>query len=144
MSHVYGEESCSNTKRNRSVLFPFFFRLYNFLCDVPGERVYEAYKRKIEEGRRKRVVNGTSRIGGYVSEGKQRTTVWRYITWIDILRFFIIKYIEGAKFLFWSVKSWCLRSKHTVPSRRTVFLDYFWLCDDWSEEDFDVGLARWK
>lgn len=133
-NHVYEKRVESLFKYEKGIaqfffLSTFFFRLYNFFCDVPGEseRASECthpYKRKIEAS-----VDGGWQEGGwvergeYISEGKaERTTGFaRYIIRIDILRFFfIIKYIEGAGFLFWSVKSWCLQSKHIVPAAGNI------------------------
>lgn len=55
----------------------------------------------------------------YITEGRKDYASKRYIIRIYSPSF-IIKYIEGAKFLFWSVKSWCLRSKH-IDLPRSLF-----------------------
>lgn len=78
MSHVYEEESCSNTKRNRSLLFSSFFFVYTtFLCDAgrvngAGECTHP-YKRKIEAEDEGGEETGcaSAEEGRYISQGKK-------------------------------------------------------------------------
>ena len=144
-NHVYEKRAESLFKYEKGIaqFFPsFFFHTFFFVWYTLGvgervsrsrEWVYEAgecthpYKRKIESERRKRVKGGNSKRANIYQKAERTTGFGRYIIRIDILRFFIIKYIEGAKFLFWSVKSWCLQSKHRVEFRALLIECSSWL-----------------